>query len=480
MPSRRDFLRAALHTGAGAVSLAAAGASACRSARAKPNIVLILADDLGWSQLGCYGETRIRTPHIDRLAAEGTRFTQAYSGSPVCAPSRCVLLTGLHTGHAHIRDNAEIEPEGQAPLPAGTPTLPGLLRNEGYATGLIGKWGLGYPGSEGEPLSQGFDFFFGYNCQRRAHDHYPPELWRNRERVRLEGNEGGPAGRQYAPDLFEIEALDFIARNRRRPFFLFFATTVPHLALQVPDDSLAEYAGLWPEKPYDGRDGYQPQATPRAAYAAMVTRFDRSVGRVLALLAKLELDKDTLVLFASDNGPTFAVGGYDAAFFGGADGFRGQKGSVYEGGIRVPFIARRPGFVPAGRESAAIVAFQDMLPTLLDAAGASARAPSGLDGMSRLPVITGNAAAGASRPLYMEFPGYGGQQMARQARWKAVRRDLLANPAAPIELYDIENDPAEAANIAAMHPDTVARLKDLMARERRPSALFPIPALDRP
>ena len=212
----------------------------------------------------------------------------------------------------------------------------------------------------------------------------------------------------------------------------------------------------------------------------MVTRFDRSVGRVLALLAKLELDKDTLVLFASDNGPTFAVGGYDAAFFGGADGFRGQKGSVYEGGIRVPFIARRPGFVPAGRESAAIVAFQDMLPTLLDAAGASARAPSGLDGSSRLPVITGNAAAGASRPLYMEFPGYGGQQMARQGRWKAVRRDLLANPAAPIELYDIENDPAEAANIAAMHPDTVARLKDLMARERRPSALFPIPALDRP
>jgi len=480
MPSRRDFLRAAVRTGAGAAALSFAGTPACRAGRAKPNIVLILADDLGYSQLGCYGEPKIRTPHIDRLSAEGTRFTQAYSGSPVCAPSRCVLLTGLHTGHAHIRDNAEIEPEGQAPLPAGTPTLPLLLRNEGYATGLVGKWGLGYPGSEGEPLSQGFDFFFGFNCQRQAHNHYPPELWRNTARARLEGNEGGPTGREYAPDLFEREALDFITANRKRPFFLFFATTIPHLALQVPEDSLAEYAGLWPETPYGGGKGYQPHAKPRAAYAAMVTRFDRSVGRILALLTKLGLDKDTLVLFSSDNGPTYSLGGYDAAFFGGAGGFRGQKGSVYEGGIRVPFIARSPGAVPAGRESSAIIAFQDMLPTLLDAAGASARTPSGVDGVSRLSLITGKAAAPAASPLYMEFPGYGGQQMTRQGRWKAVRRGLLENPEAPIELYDIENDPAESSNVAAMHPDTVAGLRGLMDREHRSSGLFPFPALDRP
>ncbi len=277
----------------------------------------------------------------------------------------------------------------------------------------------------------------------------------------MSGSKGTRAGRRDGSTprtSSRREALDFIARNRRRPFFLFFATTVPHLALQVPEDSLAEYAGLWPETPYDGRDGYQPQATPRAAYAAMVTRLDRSVGRVLALLAKLELDRDTLVLFASDNGPTFAVGGYDAAFFGGADGFRGQKGSVYEGGIRVPFIARRPGFGPGrARER------RRSSPSRTCSRRCStppARRPArrrGWTGRAALPVITGNAAAAAARPLYMEFPGYGGQQMARQGRWKAVRRDLLANPAAPIELYDIENDPAEAANIAAMHPDTVAR-----------------------
>ena len=480
MPSRRDFLRAAVRSAAGAAALSLAGTSACRTGRTKPNIVLILADDLGYAQLGCYGETKIRTPHIDRLAAEGIQFTQAYSGSPVCAPSRCVLLTGLHTGHADIRDNKEIEPEGQAPLAAGMPALPRLLQNEGYATALVGKWGLGYPGSEGEPLSQGFDFFFGFNCQRKAHNHYPAELWRNTERIRLEGNDDGPTGRQYAPDLFEKEALDFIVANRERPFFLLFATTIPHLALQVPEDSLAEYAGLWPETPYDGGKGYFPQAKPRAAYAAMVTRFDRSVGRIMALLGKLGLDRNTLVLFASDNGPTFAVGGYDAAFFGGANGFRSQKGSVYEGGIRVPLIVRRPGFVPVGRGSSAIIAFQDMLPTLLEAAGASAHAPAGTDGVSRLSVIAGKAAAPDARPLYMEFPGYGGQQIARLGRWKAVRQDLLENPDAPIELYDIENDPGERQDVASANLEVVAELKAVMVREHRPSEEFPFAALDRP
>jgi arylsulfatase len=460
------------------------GSSGCRpAARTKPNIVLILADDLGYSQLGCYGEARIRTPHIDRLAAEGTRFTQAYSGSPVCAPSRCCLMTGLHTGHAHIRDNKEIEPEGQEPLPAGTATLPRLLQAEGYRTALVGKWGLGYPGSSGEPLRQGFDRFFGFNCQRKAHNHYPPELWRDRERVPLDGNDGGATGTTYAPDLFEAEALDFIAANRRRPFFLFFATTVPHLALQVPDDSLAEYAGLWPERPYDGGQGYQPQSRPRAAYAAMVTRFDRSVGRLMALLGKLDLDRDTLVLFASDNGPTFDVGGYDAEFFRGANGFRGQKGSVYEGGIRVPFIARRPGFVPAGRVSDELVAFQDILPTLLDLAGAAGRVPAEVNGLSRLDALrgrAGTAVTGEERRLYMEFPGYGGQQMARLGRWKAVRRDLIKDPGAPVELYDLAADPGETANVAAAHPGVVADLTALLTREHRPSALFPFPALDPP
>jgi arylsulfatase A len=481
MTTRRDFLKSTLGAGAGAAAaLAMGGATSCRSARTRPNIVLILADDLGYSQLGCYGETRIRTPHLDRLAAEGTRFTQAYSGSPVCAPSRCVLLTGLHTGHCHVRDNREIQPEGQEPLPAGTATLPRLLRAEGYATGLIGKWGLGYPGSAGEPLAQGFDFFFGYNCQRKAHNHFPPELWRNGTRLRLEGNDGGPTGRQYAPDLFEAEALDFIASNRRRPFFLFFATTIPHLALQVPEDSLAEYAGLWPENPYDGSKGYFPQARPRAAYGAMVTRFDRSVGRIMARLERLGLDEDTLVVFASDNGPTYDVGGYDMDFFRGADGFRRHKGYVYEGGIRVPFIVRRPGRVPSGRSSAEVVAFQDVLPTLLEAAGAPARIPPGLDGASRFALFEGGPAPAAEARLYMEFPDYGGQQMGRLGRWKAVRQDLQKRPDAPLELYDVESDPGESKDAAAENPAVVAELRRFMADARRPSREFPFPALDGP
>ena len=483
MPSRREFLSAAARAGSGVAALSFAGGPACRrAAPVRPNIVLVLADDLGHAQLGCYGETRIRTPHIDRLAAEGTRFTRAYSGSPVCAPSRCVLLTGRHTGHAHIRDNREIQPEGQAPLPAGTPTLPGLLRDEGYATALVGKWGLGYPGSEGEPLRQGFDRFFGYNCQRKAHNHYPPELWRDGERVRLDGNDGGPAGRQYAPDLFEAEALDFIARNRRRPFFLFFATTVPHLALQVPGDSLAEYAGRWPETPYAGGRGYLPHPTPRAAYAAMVTRFDRGVGRIAALLDRLGLERDTLVLVASDNGPTYDVGGYDPDFFRGAGGLRGHKGQVYEGGIRVPLVARRPGAVPAGRVCGADVAFQDLLPTLLDVAGAAARLPGeGLDGLSFAPLLGGGDGGEAfrERTFYMEFPDYGGQQMARLGRWKAVRRGLAEDRDAPVELYDLEADPGETVDLAADRPDVVAELGRIMAREHSPSALFPFPALDR-
>lgn len=480
MLSRRDFLKAALTSGAGAAALSLAGPSACRGGRTRPNIVLILADDLGSAQLGCYGETRIWTPHIDRLAAEGTRFTQAYSGSPVCAPSRCVLLTGKHTGHAHVRDNLEIQPEGQTPLPAGTLTLARLLQAEAYATGLVGKWGLGFPGSTGEPLAQGFDFSFGYNCQRKAHNHYPPELWRNAERVRLEGNDGGPTGQQYAPDLFEREALDFIRSNRARPFFLFFAATIPHLALQVPEDSLAEYAGLWPETPYLGGKGYLPHDRPRAVYAAMVTRFDRTVGRILDLLSELGLDEDTLVLFASDNGPTYDVGGYDMDFFRGAGGLRSHKGYVYEGGIRVPFVARRPGVVPAGRVSAALVSFQDVLPTLLDTAGSRRRVPPDVDGISLLAVLEGKSDWLGERPLYMEFPAYGGQQMARLGTWKAVRQNLLKDLDAPVEIYDLGRDPGETTDVAASHPEIVAELKAIMTREHRASAEFPFPALDGP
>jgi len=301
--TRREFLRDAGATGVSLVALPEWLRSFERAER-KPNIIFILADDLGYAELGCYGQKRIKTPNIDKLAQEGVRFTNCYSGSPVCAPSRCVLLTGKHTGHAYVRDNLEIEPEGQQPLPSGTVTLPKLLKQAGYSTALIGKWGLGYPGSSGDPLKQGFDFFFGYNCQRKAHNHYPEYLWRNNDKVVLKGNDGKGNGTQYAPDLMEEEALRFIRENKRGPFILFFTTTIPHLALQVPDDSLREYKSQWDDPPYEGKKGYLPHQNPRAAYAAMVSRLDRTVGRISRKLHELEIEEETLVIFTSDNGST--------------------------------------------------------------------------------------------------------------------------------------------------------------------------------
>lgn len=483
--NRREFLKTVGAAGAAAWAAGTASLGAgsrpnlSRPARAaRPNIILFLGDDLGRSDLGCYGGEKIRTPHIDALAAGGVRFTRAYSGSPVCAPSRCVLLTGLHTGHAHVRDNLEVQPEGQTPLPQGTETFPQALRKAGYATGCVGKWGLGFPGSTGTPDKMGFDFFYGYNCQRAAHNHYPVSLWRNGARETLAGNNAGLTGARYAPDLFEKEALGFIRVNRSRPFFLFYATTVPHLALQVPDDALAEYAGAWPETPYDGGKGYLPHPKPRAAYAAMVGRFDRSVGRVMALLTELQLEEDTLVLFASDNGATFDVGGFDAAFFQSTGGLRAAKGSVYEGGIRVPFIGRWPGRIRPGRIVDHVCGFQDFFPTILEAAGLERAAPSGLDGLSFAPALLGRGRQPGHESLYMEFTGYGGQQMAREGEWKGVRRDLLKDPEAAMELYDLAADPLETRNLASDKPEVVRRLRNIMAAEHRPSPVFPFPALD--
>jgi arylsulfatase A len=481
---RRRFLQQAGAAGAaaltGGLSLSPAGCtqSGFQGESGKPNIILIVGDDLGLTDVGCYGGRKIRTPNIDKLAAEGMRFTQSYSGSPVCAPSRCVLMTGLHTGHAYIRDNREIKPEGQEPLPADTITLPKLLKAEGYVTGTMGKWGLGFPGSTGEPNRQGFDLFFGYNCQRLAHNYYPSYLWRNDQKITLEGNNDGLTGRQYAPDLFESEALSFIRSNRNNPFFLFFATTVPHLALQVPEDSLAEYKGVWEETPYDGKNGYLPQAAPRAAYAAMVTRFDRSVGRIMALLRELSLEDDTLVLFSSDNGSTYNIGGFDMDFFQGTGGLRMHKGYVYEGGIRIPLIGRWPGRIAAGTTSNHVCAFQDILPTCMEVAGAAGRIPAGIDGISYQPTLTGRNSQRRHDFLYMEFPAYGGQQMVRMGNWKGVRQNLVKNPAAPIELYDLGSDPAEKNDVAAAHPGIVENIAGIMKKEHRPSQAFPFAALD--
>lgn len=470
----------------------------------KPNIIFLLADDLGYGDLGCFGQKKIRTPNLDRMAAEGMRFTQHYSGNAVCAPSRCVLMTGKHPGHAFIRDNREMQPEGQFPIPADTVTLPKLLKQAGYTTGAFGKWGLGGPGSTGDPLKQGFDRFFGYNCQRRAHNYYPTNLWDNDRRVVLnnpdfsahqklpaDADASDPksyeryAGKDYAPDLIAEQARRFIRENKDRPFFLYFPTTVPHLALQVPEDSLAEYLGKWPDPPYTGTNAYLPHRAPRAAYAAMVTRMDREVGRMMDLVKELGLEGRTLFVFTSDNGPLYdQLGGTDCEFFESAGALNGRKGSLYEGGVREPLIVRWKGRIAAGKVSDRVTGFEDWLPTLLELIGAKGAIPTDVDGISFAPTLLGKRQA--PRPfLYREFPSYGGQQSLRLGDWKAVRQKMLPgrnnpNPQVRTELYDLRRDPRESTDVAARHPDVVARIERLMREQHTPSTQFPFAPLDKP
>jgi arylsulfatase len=444
-----------------------------------PNIVLIVADDLGCFELGCYGQKLIRTPSIDRLAAGGMKFNHFYAGNAVCAPSRCALMTGKHMGHATIRNNREVQPEGQWPIQADDVTLPELLKGKGYATGAMGKWGLGMFGSTGDPLKHGFDFFYGYNCQRHAHSHYPTFLYRNDKRFDLPGNTG-VVGDTYSQDLFEREALLFIEVNKARPFFLYLPFTVPHVAVQVPEDSLAEYKGkLGDDPPYDGKKGYQPHPTPHAAYAAMVTRMDRTVGRIVEKLNAAGLEKDTLVIFTSDNGPTHNAGGADSTFFRSAGDLRGLKGSLYEGGIRVPFIAYWPGKIAAGRTSDTRLYFPDVLPTLTGIAGDGPQPQDKkLDGVSFTNELFGGVTP-VREFLYWEFPAYGGQQAVIEGDWKGVRQNL-AKGVVKTELYDLKTDPAESTDVAAKQPEVLARLERRMKEQHTPSADFPLPTIDPP
>ena len=455
-------------------SLAASAAAADVPAR-RPNIIFILADDLGYGDLGCYGQKKIRTPHIDRLAAEGTRFTQFYSGAPVCAPARCTLLTGLHTGHAHIRDNGELPTEGQRPIPDSTVTLAEVLKSGGYHTGVVGKWGLGGPGTEGEPNRQGFDHWFGYLCQRQAHRFYPQHLWRNGEKVVLEANEGGKRG-QYSHDLIANEALQFVrdaaGAKGGKPFFLYVAFTTPHVDLDVPEDSMRPYVGQWEEKPFPG-DHYRAEKHPRAAYAGMISRMDRDVGQLMALLKELNIDDSTLVLFSSDNGPSYA-GGADAAFFNSAGGLRGLKGQLFEGGIRVPLVARWPGRVPAGKTSDHVAAMWDLLPTFAEAGGCELPRGLKLDGVSFLPALLGQPGQKRHQHLYWESPARQGAQAVRLGDWKGVRLGVKRDPAAKAQLFDLKDDPAESRDVAGEHPDVVAKIERVMREGRSESAIFPL------
>lgn len=435
-------------------SLLLAISAGCRSAQPQvqevpPNIVLILADDLGYGDLGCYGQSKIRTPNLDALASRGIRFTQAYSGAPVCAPSRCAILTGKHMGHAAIRDNREVQPEGQLAMPGGEITLAELLKARGYATAGVGKWGLGAPGSEGDPLRQGFDHFYGYWCQRHAHSHYPKYIYDDGQRVEFPANDPkATCSADYAPDRFLERAVRFLDEAGTRPFFLYYATTIPHVSLQVPEDSLAEYRGKFEEQPYDGKQGYIPHPEPRAAYAAMITRLDRDIGRLEEELRKRGQLDNTLIIFTSDNGPTWA-GGADQKFFASAGGLRGQKNQLYEGGIRVPMIASWPGQLPGGETRTTPAAGWDLYETIAKAAGIAAIPDN--DGMNLF-----ESTPVAERELYFEH-ATGGWQALRMGDWKAVRRNAIKNPAAAIELYNLAEDPAEARDVAAAHPQLVER-----------------------
>jgi arylsulfatase A-like enzyme len=420
----------------------ALGASPLAAAPPKPNVVFILADDLGYGDLGCFGQKHIKTPNLDRLAAEGMRFTQAYAGATVCAPSRCCLMTGKHGGHAPVRGNQEVKPEGQVPMPADTKTVAHLMKAAGYSTTLVGKWGLGHPGSDSVPGKMGFDAFFGYNCQRLAHEYYPEFLWRDDQKVML-------GGKKYSHDLFAEEALAVVARNKDKPFFLYLAFTIPHAKLQVPD--LGPYANeAWPDN--------------LKALAAMITRMDRDVGRLVAALKDAGIDDRTLVVFASDNGAA-----YRDKQFTHSGPLRGYKRDMYEGGIRTPAVARWPGRIKAGVVSDQVWAFWDVLPTLAELTGQPA--PKGLDGVSVLPALLENKPV-EHPPLYWEFHERGFDQAARVGDWKAVRNGI----GGPLELYDLRTDPAEAKNVAAAHPDVVKRFEEYLKTARVESATWPVRA----
>lgn len=470
------------------------------AAERPPNVVFILADDLGYRELGCFGQKLIKTPHLDRLAAQGMRLTQHYSGNAVCAPSRCVLMTAKHPGHAFIRNNRETKPEGQYPIPASEVTMAEVFQGQGYVTGAFGKWGLGGPDSSGQPLKQGITRFFGYNCQAHAHSYYPSYLWDNDRHIRLNNDPAVPGhaslpagadpadprsyatfqGQDYAPDRIQKQALEFIKNHREQPFFLYYPSVIPHVALHVPEAELQPYLALgWNDPPFTrANGGYTPHFTPRAAYAAMISKLDAHVGAVLQLLDELQLSDQTIVVFSSDNGTTHLGEEVDYEFFDSVGELRGLKGSLYEGGVRVPTIVRWSGHIAAGSHSDRVSGFEDWMPTLLELSGLSGAIPSDIDGISLAPTLLGKTQP--PRPyLYREFPAYGGQQSIRVGKWKAIRQGMSQGNL-EIELYDLENDVSESHNVAASHPELVATLAKQMTEVRTPSVEFPLIPIDSP
>ncbi len=444
-----------------------------------PNIVYILADDLGYGDLSCYGQKKFSTPNIDRLASQGMLYRQHYSGCTVSAPSRSCLMTGLHTGHTPIRGNKEWKPEGQWPLPEASVTIAEMLKTKGYATGAYGKWGLGYINTEGDPNSQGFDEFYGYNCQRLAHNYFPDHLWHNREMIPLHANDSSRTG-SYSPDLIHAEALKFIEKNRNTPFFMFYPTTIPHAELVAKEEYMQKFRGKFdPEKVFEGVDDgpefrqgpYGSQSESHAAFAAMVTQLDDYVGEIMEKLAELGLEENTIVIFASDNGPHLE-GGADPEYFESNGPLRGNKRDMYEGGIRTPMIVRWPDRVKPGSVSDHISAFWDVMPTFAEIAGIDV--PARTDGISFLPELLGKKQK-KHEYLYWEFHEQGGKTAVRMGDWKAVKLNADKGTESTIELYDLSTDEGETTDLAPSNPDLVKKLKQVMNDAHVPSDIFPFP-----
>ena len=444
--SRRGFVGSLAALGLAGI----AGRAIAADAAAKPNIIFIMADDAGIGDFGCYGGKHIATPNIDKLAAEGMQFSQAYSASAVCAPTRCGLMTGLHLGHAPIRANREIQPEGQMPLPEGLATVAEVVKGAGYATACIGKWGLGMFDTVGSPLKRGFDHFFGYGCQRHAHSYFPAYLYNNDKRFELEGNDGKTARKTYAQDLIADDTLAWVEKNAAKPFFLFYAITLPHGKYEIPSNV-----------PYDQK----PWPKNVQNYAAMVSRLDSDIGRLMKKLKDLGIDEKTLVIFTSDNGTNTEF----IKPLNSSAGLRGNKRLLYEGGIKAPFIARWPGKIQPGTSSALLTGHVDVLATVADAAGAAI--PANTDGISILPTLLGREQAKTHEFLYFEIYESFFQQAVRLGDWKGYRTGTKA----PLELYNLKADPAEQTNVAAEHPDMVKQIEAILTREHIPTLAWPAP-----
>jgi len=445
---KRTFIRIASLTALlGALPLAAAE---------KPNLIFILSDDLAQGDVGCYGQKLIKTPRLDRMASEGTRYTQAYCGTSVCAPSRASLMTGLHSGHCPVRGNWEIKPEGQFPLPADTVTVSQILKGAGYATACMGKWGMGMFQTTGSPLKKDFDHFFGYNCQRHAHSYFPTYLYRDDHRFELPGNDGKGIGKTYAQNLIQEDVLKWIRSQKNRPFFLFYAITLPHGRHEIDD------LGIYADKPWT------PQ---QKAYAAQVTRLDRDVGQLLDLLKELGLEDKTLVLVAGDNGSSWAPNSEMGKLFDQAsNGMRGFKRGLYEGALRQAAIARWPGVVPAGRVSDEPWAFWDFLPTAAELADAKIPPKYQTDGLSLVAFLKGGLAPKHDFFYWELHETQKPLQAVRFGDWKAVKN----GPQAAIELYDLTADPGEKNNLAAQKPDFVAKAAALMNSARAEDQNWPL------